>query len=1813
MPFSSTFKGDEFCLAFLAVYPFAAFVLDGRNKPGKEETQLHPVYANAAYLRLINGPGSVAVAQPTVPIDVALLGGLVDAFADINEERRFVAWFQPPKDSKNTALNSSPQEDNSRILSFRPSWLPSSDPPLQKTVVRTFMNGFWVCITVPLENGLTYTPVPPPTVPSLQSRRASPKLHIPNFPPPPAFPRLTSAPGMIDTHNDVPSPPQLSSSPISAGSASVAPQGSHTTGSTASNPHIPARIVIPNIFEAAESAINFPLPTSPGEMSRMIANYPWEETPLGPMSQWSQSLKTALSICIQSPMTCALMWGPCLTLVYNDGYADMAGKKHPHIFAKPAVEAWGELSDMLEPLSIAVLKGKSAARVDDLMFFDRMSSDRMSSDLPEEVYHTWSWIPVKGENGAIEGIINWSMETTQKVIAERRLLTLRAFGERAKLSKDVLQLTSALLSVLEQNKEDVPFATFYYCQTPKLIAKEEPYRGQSTNDQASLQLSLSLAGTIGVPDGHLSTPLTLDVSIDRVTLCPNLSPKGQGSSTDASVSGATHITTPASSSRSFSPSTWATATTTKSSLQRVDSVHSDSTLHSSRRTSPSPVTSLHTPSPSYLSPPSRDSISSTVSNSSTMSWRWPIAEALASRRPLLVPNLPHEVTEGLSRRSWGDLPRQAIIIPIWSFEGTSTTESALALPQAVLILGVNPRRPYDKDYEDWVDLVKTSLGVSLAAVLSWEAETQRAEQLAQLDAAKTSFFSNVSHELRTPLTLIMGPIQDALSTVQEPKIKETLKLASRNVSRLSRLVDSLMDFTRIEAGKLLGNFKPVQLGAFTADLSALFRTTIEKSHIEFTVDCDTTAPILCYVDPDLWEKIVFNLIGNAFKYTMRGSISVRLAYTDNEVKFEVEDTGVGIPLEDQPKVFQRFHRVTELVRLHSGKITVTSKTEEESLDGSHGSTFTVIIPLGKDHLPAAHVHNTMSEEHRHRHYARGIVEEATHWSRQVDIVKTPSDTSESGGSSEGGRLDASTLFFMKKDILLVGKNDMKMHVSSQLRRGIIVVDDSCDMRQFIKSMYVFFLRPCSLFDQARKSFAELCTVVEATNGQDALKAIDDGVRPTLILSDVMMPVMDGYALMKTVRERPDTKLIPLVFLTAKAGEEARVDGLLSGADDYIAKPFQGRELVARVHLQMQLGKRRAELEARFEERQREIQILSDHSPIGIVRTNAHGTVIYHNARWSELTGCTGDGDRWYAFLYILKVAVPTPPDRMESVHPDNLDAVTVLWKKALDDRTSSSLEFRWKNGVWTKGQVVPLGDDRLSWAGVLFTITDISDQRLYEASQLLHAQEREATARRKAEDAEERRKEADERRRAQELLIDVTSHELRQPVSAILNCSALVKNNLSRLRDELQNCYVRNVNLAPSQSSLDIIEEDLEALDSIYQCGLAQERIANDVLSLSRIQLQVLSIHPVEFELIPEIGRVVAIFHNELKMKHIDMHLRFGTSIKKLNIQRIRSDKSRLAQVLTNLLSNAIKFADTSSDKREIHVDVEVSFNPPREETCLPPTVDQIPEDPATIIYLYLAVKDSGPGLKPDDLTLLFKRFQQGSNSHDVFGGSGLGLFVSRKLCDLMNGRIDVDSVFGQGATFRFYIQAINSPVVPSTGNVEEPSLSEDSQMELSVARTHVEPNVKPYEQDLHRQILITEDNLINQTVLNRQLKAAGFATVLASNGQQAIDRIISFGKQQKKFDAILMDCEMPVMDGITAVREIRRMEAAGDIPSQNKIYALTGNARAGQIESARDAGMNDVFVRSLLSRGLGQCSKKVVQIKPYKLDQLLGKLRGNQ
>ncbi|KAG9051349.1 hypothetical protein FS837_008444 [Tulasnella sp. UAMH 9824] len=1448
--------------------------------------------------------------------------------------------------------------------------------------------------------------------------------------------------------------------------------------------------------------------TAGTKMVDYVKNYPWEKHPFGPMEFWPQSLKTALSAVLASPYPWAIWWGPEFCLLYNDAYAVMSGSKHPGLFAKAGKpgESFGKRLALFRTWyferrdqSLLRMVGPRLQRLTilaltcaDLLFFGRLTDKK----LPEETYHNWAWIPVTVEDGSIGGFFNTTFESTSKILYERRIKILRALGDKTALARSRDEFAEAMKHVLtEDAHKDIPFVAFYF---NVVDAPPKPGRDseQRSAHRSRVRVTSTLAFKIGVPEGHPAIPDREVHFLDPVTLRPMLSSasKRTGASPGSTI--------------------------------EARSLPDDSTVAANTPGESSSVTEMD------KEPTPVDDVA------------WPFFDVFSAKKPLHITALPSTIGKGfgLRKNGWNDALREAIVMPI-AVDGDD-------VPIAVIVLGVNTRRPYDEEYQTWIDLLHMTLNSTLTATLGREAELKKAEQLAQLDAAKTSFFSSASHELRTPLTLIAGPVQEALRMTTESRVKDQLSMTTRNIERLQKLVDSLMDFTRVEGGRMYGRFRATSLADFTTDLAELFRNPIEKNKIEFIVTSDRANETTAYVDHDLWEKIVFNLIGNAFKYTLAGQVHVHSKYRPGWAEFSVSDTGCGISANERDRVFERFHRSSatarshegtgiglaltrELVKLHGGYITLESTPEDkDNPNASHGSTFTVHIRY--EHLPPGNVEeDTTIVRVGLRAYGRAVIEEAKGWNK-IKLTGDDKDRSESGGSE--------SLPTSNTDSSRSGEFSGVFRFSPE--DTILIVDDNSDVRRFLRSV----LRP-------------YCNVIDAQNGLEGLVAIEEK-SPDLVLSDVMMPGMDGIQFVSTIRERAGISWTPVILLTAKSAEEARIEGLTSGADDYISKPFKTQELLARVHLHLNLGKRKRELMSLFEERTKEIKIVSDLSPVGIFRTDSQGEMTYSN---QPLTN-------W-----------------LWNVHAEFQKGVLELTTRVLKTGEGGSMEIRWQNECWTKLQVEKITN------GLIGTVTDVSDRHFYEAARIAQAQEREAIAQLRAADAERQRAEADERRRAQELLVDVTSHEIRQPVSAIINCSQLVRNNLSNLVDALRNSG--DDPFVPTQALLKQIEEDLDALDSIYQCGLSQERIANDVLSLSRLQLDTLSIHSVDFQLVPELHRITSIFANELRMKKINLDIQVGRSVPVLNVDRVSSDRNRFAQILTNLMSNAIKFTDIAPiQNRQIVVYLDVSPDPPQANKCIVPpllaNVEDVAErvkNPGTLIYVYVAVRDSGPGLKPGDLSLLFQRFQQGSNSHEVFGGSGLGLFVSRKLCELMGGNIDVDSVYGQGATFRFYLKM-------RTAGEPSPKIAPSSPPS---AVKPVPAIAAPPSQTAYH-ILITEDNIINQTVLNRQLKQAGFTTELASNGKEAIEKIkrLAFGTENidpslpRRFDAILMDCEMPVMDGHTATREIRRLESEGVLPLRNRIIALTGNARQGQIEASLQAGMDDVM------------------IKPYKIDELVLKIR---
>ena len=735
-----------------------------------------------------------------------------------------------------------------------------------------------------------------------------------------------------------------------------------------------------------------------GELGALMRSVDWSSTPLGALERWPQSLRTTVSTCLNSRFPILVWWGPELVMLYNDAYVQLIGSKHPRALGAPGRTVFPEIWEIIGPMLRGVLaQGEATWSEDQLLELERHG-------FAEECYFTFSYSPIRDESGEVGGVFTAVTETTERVIGERRLATLRALAERTAAARTLDQATERALGVLADDTVDVPFVALYLVESDGSLAR--------------------LAGAANLPTG---------------VHCP-------------------------------------------------------------------PTVSLAGPEPT-----ADEDV-------------WSVARVARSGEPAVITVAPPEAARSSIR--------QAMVLPVAS--------AGQRRPRAVLVAGTSPRRALADDYRGFLALVAGQVATALANAEAHEAERRRAESLAELDRAKTVFFSNVSHEFRTPLTLMLGPTEDALG---DPDLSEAnrarMEIVHRSALRLQRLVNSLLDFSRIEAGRIDALFRPTDLGAMTTELAATFQSAVERAGLTLVVDCPPLGAAT-YVDRAMWEKIVLNLLSNAFKHTFEGTIAVATRVRDGAVELIVRDTGVGISAEQLPRIFERFHRVPnararshegtgiglalvqELVRIHGGTIDVDSEL-------GAGTTFTVRVPTGSAHLPADHV-------------------------EEADLEPTPAGTSASYvsealrwlPSADEGRTGAA------------GAQRPNADVTRGAR--VLIADDNSDMRVYV----------------ARLLGAQGWRVEATGDGTAALNAARRE-RPDLVLADVMMPNLDGFGLLRALREDAATATIPVILLSARAGEESRIEGLDAGADDYLVKPFSARELVARVaaHLALSMARARA--------------------------------------------------------------------------------------------------------------------------------------------------------------------------------------------------------------------------------------------------------------------------------------------------------------------------------------------------------------------------------------------------------------------------------------------------------------------------------------------------------------------------------------------------------------------------------------------------------------------------------------------------------------
>ncbi len=902
---------------------------------------------------------------------------------------------------------------------------------------------------------------------------------------------------------------------------------------------------------------------------------------------------------------------------------------------------------------------------------------------------------------------------------------------------------------------------------------------------------------------------------------------------------------------------------------------------------------------------------------------WPLAKVVATEAPVTIEGLASRF-DNVPQGPWSDAPHTAVALPV-----PSNVAHRLA---GVLVIGLSSRLAYGEQYRAFSELLTAQIATSIATARSYEEERKRATALAELDRAKTAFFSNVSHEFRTPLTLMLGPAEDVLADPDTIAAnRERADTIHRNALRLLKLVNTMLDFSRIEAGRMRASYEAIDLPEYTAELASNFRSAMERAGLRLRVDCPALPASLqpVYVDRDMWEKIVLNLLSNAFKHTFEGEIVVRVFAEGERVVLSVHDTGVGIAPEQLPHVFERFHRVPnarsrtyegtgiglalvqELVKLHGGTIKASSTVDV-------GTTVTVSLAIGSTHLPSDQIgqrHDENDVQPSLGSRSAPYTGEALRW---LPAVEAPSDYAALGDDA-----------------------------------CIVVADDNADMRQYVTRLFR----------------AQGWNVISVADGGEALKAVRER-RPELVVSDVMMPAIGGFELLQILRADADTRDIPVLLLSARAGEEARAEGMEAGATDYIVKPFSARELIGRVEVHLRRGRvASAERRAKREKMREQERVLASANAerarlkelfaqapaaIAVLRGPDH---VYESAN-SHYQRFVGQRD---VVGKPIREALPELEGQgifelldevYRSVKPFVADGLRVM----LDYDGDGVPEERFFNLVYQ-----PIVETDGSMRGIFVQAIDVTDQ--------IRAQL----------DAESARMAAEEANRAKSKFLAAMSHELRTPLNAIAGHVQLIEMGIH----------------GP------VTEAQRESLGRVARSEQHLLSLVNDVLNFAKLEAGRVEYEIHDIVLADAVASVAAMIEPQLITRNLTYEARVDRAT------MVRADREKVEQIILNLLSNALKFTESGG---AITVDAAML------------------EGPASA-RVHLRTTDTGVGIPGDQQGTIFDPFVQvhrnRSHSHE---GTGLGLAISRDLARGMGGDLTVESTPGRGSTFTLTLPRGDSP-----------------------------------------------------------------------------------------------------------------------------------------------------------------------------------------
>ncbi|AVH67496.1 ATP-binding protein [Nostoc sp. 'Peltigera membranacea cyanobiont' N6] len=1145
---------------------------------------------------------------------------------------------------------------------------------------------------------------------------------------------------------------------------------------------------------------------------------------------------------------------------------------------------------------------------------------------------------------------------------------------------------------------------------------------------------------------------------------------------------------------------------------------------------------------------------------------WPFAEVIRTHQAKLISDL--EVSfSSLPCGVWQRSPHQAIAVPIAPSGHTGKA--------GILIVGLNPFRLFDDNYKRFIDLVAAQIAASIANAQAYEEERKRAQALAEIDRAKTVFFSNVSHEFRTPLTLMLGPLEETLAncaTLLPANEREQLEMVQRNGLRLLKLVNSLLDFSRIEAGRVQASYEPTDLATFTAELASVFRSAVERAGMELSVNCPSL-PAPVYVDREMWEKIVLNLLSNAFKFTMAGKIAVSLQWANDRIELAVQDTGIGIPVEEIPHLFERFHRVKgaqgrtfegsgiglslvqELVQMHGGTVKVTS------ILGA-GSCFTISIPTGYAHLPP----DRISAPRTLASTALGAtpyLEEVQRWLPE-----------ESRGSR--GRREAGGEEIVQEDDIYIDSSPASPASPAPLPLHsfprILLADDNADMRDYVKRL--------------------LGQQYEVESVADGLAALDSarGRVPDLILTDVMMPELDGFGLLQELRADPQTRKVPIILLSARAGEEARVEGLKAGADDYLIKPFSSRELLARVEAALKMARLREEAMQREQGLRIEAEVAKAHLETVLAGIQDQFYVLDREWRYTFVNDRLADVVGIQKKDLLGRIVWEVFPDLVKTEFYTQVH-------RAIAQQTVVRFEYfhaPWKR--WFENRLYPFGE------GISIFVTEISDRKQAEKA----LRESEEQFRNMADNApfmvwvtdiagyctylskswydftdqtEEmglgfgwlnavhpedyddaknifleaksycsafrmeyrlRRKDGVYRWTIDAAnpwfgvdgqfkgyigsVIDITERKAaeaeRDRLLQLEQAARTEAERANRIKDEFLAVLSHELRspLNPILGWARLLQtrefhqaEIKKAIATIERNAKLQAQLIEDLLDVSRILQGKLNLNmlPVNLVLVIEAGLETVRLAAEAKDIQIKTML-------DASLAHVLGDSGRLQQVIWNLLSNAVKFTPEGG---KIAIQLE------RIDT-----------------QAQITVSDTGKGIDPEFIPYVFEYFRQAdSTTTRRFGGLGLGLAIVRHLIELHGGTIWAESLGeGQGAIFTVRLPLIKKELTPKE-QINIDRLNDSSTTEILTG-------IK---------ILVVDDDDDTREFHTFVLEQEGARVIAVVSAKEALQVLA-----ESEPDILLSDIGMPETDGYMLMRQVRALQAL----QAKQIPAIALTAYAGEI-----------------------------------------------